>query len=114
MEAAFYTQFCKRKTEWHLDREGEIVDLGDTVLIPDFRFRHPGGCSGLLEIVGFRTPGYLQKKIDKLNRAHRDDLLIAVNEKLNCTRDSFRGPVIFYKTRVRVRDILEWLEGQRV
>ena len=113
VEAAFHRQFCKRKTEWHIEREGEIVDLGDTVLIPDFRFVHPDGRTGLLEIVGFWTPEYLQKKIDKINRAKRDDLLIAVNEKLNCSRDSFHGPVIFYKTRVKVKEVLAWLENRR-
>ena len=113
VEEAFYQQFCKRKTEWQIEREGELIDLGDTVLIPDFRFVHPDGRCALLEIVGFWTPAYLQKKIDKLNRAQRQDLLIAVNETLNCTRDTFRGPLIFYKTRVKVGEVLQWLEGQK-
>lgn len=111
VEETFYAQFSKRKTPWQIDREGEIIDLGDTVLIPDFRFVHPDGRTALLEIVGFWTPEYLQKKIDKLNRANRQDLLVAVNETLNCTRETFRGPVLFYKTRVKVKDVLQWLDA---
>jgi predicted nuclease of restriction endonuclease-like RecB superfamily len=56
VEEAFYRQFEKRKTDWQIHREGEILDLGDTVLIPDFSFTHPDGRSALLEIVGFWTP----------------------------------------------------------
>ncbi|NOY61444.1 MAG: DUF790 family protein [Calditrichaeota bacterium] len=110
VEEAFYKAFRKQKTLWEIQREGEIIDLGDTVLIPDFTFEHPDGRSALLEIVGFWTPEYLHKKLDKLARANRRDLIVAVNEKLNCSKNDFRGPVIFYKTRVKAVDVLKILD----
>ncbi|MBN1483017.1 DUF790 family protein [candidate division KSB1 bacterium] len=109
IEAAFYASFVKRETEWIIQREADIVDLGDTVLIPDFTFRHPDGRSVNFEIVGFWTPDYLTKKLDKLARANRQDMIVAVNEKLNCSKEDFSGPVIFYKTRVKVSEVLELL-----
>lgn len=111
VEESFYKQFEKRKTNWQIHREGEILDLGDTVLIPDFKFTHPDGRSALLEIVGFWTPEYLSNKLKKLRRANRKDLIVAVNQNLNCARGEFKGPVIFYKTRVKVGEVLKLLEG---
>jgi predicted nuclease of restriction endonuclease-like RecB superfamily len=65
----------------------------------------------LLEIVGFWTPEYLTKKIDKINRANRNDLLIVVNENLNCSRDDFKGKVVYYKSRIKVEEVLGALDG---
>ncbi|MFQ5650318.1 MAG: DUF790 family protein [bacterium] len=112
VEEAFYANFVKRKTEWVIERESEIIDLGDTVLIPDFKLVHPDGRQALLEIVGFWTPEYLSKKLDKLKRANRKDLIVAVNANLNCSREAFQGPVIFYKTRLKVKDVLQVLQEQ--
>jgi len=110
VEEALYTQFSKRDTQWRIERESEVVDLGDTVLIPDFKFIHPDGRESLLEIIGFWTPEYLESKLNKLSKINRDSLIVAVNENLNCSKETFAGPVLFYKTRVKVKDILEMLE----
>lgn len=110
VEEAFQANFTKRETEWQIQREGEIVDLGESVLIPDFKFIHPDGRQVLLEIVGFWTPEYLEKKLQKLRQANLSNLIVAVNETLNCSREDFTGPVIFYKTRLKVKDVLAVLE----
>lgn len=112
VEEAFYNQFKKRKTDWQIRREDEIIDLGDTVFIPDFKLKHPDGRLALLEIVGFWTPEYLQKKLDKLNRTNRNDIILAVSESLNCSRSDFTGPVIYYKTRLRVGEVLKVLNEE--
>jgi len=110
VEKAFFDNFKKRKTAWDIEREAEILDLGDAVLIPDFKLVHPDGREVLLEIVGFWTPEYLEKKLAKLQRVKRKDLIVAVNENLNCSQKDFSGrPVLFYKTRVKVKDVLEIL-----
>ena len=85
------------------------MDLGDTVLIPDFKFIHSDGGTVLMEIVGFWTPEYLKKKLEKLYRVNRKDLIVAVNENLNCSKRDFDGPVIFYKTRIKVNEVLKVL-----
>lgn len=110
VEETFYNNFNKRKTDWKIERETEIVDLGDAVVIPDFKFRHPGGGEALLEIVGFWTPEYLENKLKKLRRVECEHLIVAVNETLNCSRDDFKGPVIFFKTRLKTGDVLKILD----
>ncbi len=110
VEEGFFQQFKKRKTDWQIHREAEILDLGDTVLIPDFKFTHPDGRWAFLEIVGFWTPEYLNKKLEKLQRVHQKNMIVAVNKNLNCSRENFKGPVIFYSSRVRVGEVLRLLE----
>lgn len=112
VEETFYNLFEKRKTDWEITREDEVIDLGDTVFIPDFKFKRPDGRLALLEIVGFWTPEYLQKKLDKLNRTNRNDIIFAVSESLNCSRSNFNGPVVYYKTRVRVGEVLKVLNEE--
>ena len=70
-------------TPWRLEREVELVDLGGTVMIPDFRLVHPDGRAVLLEIVGYWRPEYLKRKFQKIARSGHTDLVIAVSERLN-------------------------------
>ncbi|MFQ5708887.1 MAG: DUF790 family protein [bacterium] len=113
VEEAFHEQFGKRKTAWEIHRENEIVDFGDSVLIPDFKFTHPDGHEVLLEIVGFWTPEYLQKKLEKLARVKQKNFVVAVNASLNCSKSDFNGPVLFYKTRIKTGEVLKILEEMR-
>lgn len=110
VEEAFFRTFSKRAPDWRVEREAAILDLGDTVLIPDFELVHKDGYEALLEIVGFWTPEYLKKKIDKVRRADCNNLLLAVHEGLNCSREDFRGEVVFFKTRVKVNEAMGVLE----
>lgn len=113
LERHFATQFEKIETEWTLERETDIIDLKDTVMIPDFAFSHPDGRRALMEIVGFWTPDYLQKKLWKLKRAAMPNMLIAVSDRLNCSTEDFRdipGEVLFFKTRIKPKDVLEKIE----
>jgi predicted nuclease of restriction endonuclease-like RecB superfamily len=110
VEEKFFKAFQSSKTEWEIHREAEVVDLKETVLIPDFTFSHPDGRCQHLEIVGFWTPEYLEKKLAKLKKADRDDMIIAVNETLNCSKDDFHGRVIFFKTGLRPQKVIEMLE----
>jgi len=69
-------------------------------MIPDFAFVHPDGRRAMMEIVGFWTPDYLRKKLNKLRRARLPNMVIAVSEKLNCSADDFvdiPGEVLFFK-----------------
>ena len=113
LERAFAEKFAATKTEWILEREADIIDLKDTVMIPDFAFVHPDGRRALMEIVGFWTPDYLQKKLDKLRRAGLSNMVIVVSEKLNCSAEDFidiPGEVIFFKTRILVNKVIQRIE----
>lgn len=110
-EEAFFTKFTRNKrSKWTIEREGSILDLKDTVLIPDFKFTHADGRVAHLEIVGFWTPEYLKKKISKLSRISEKNVIVAVPESRNCSVDTFEGRVIFYKSRLLIKDVLPALE----
>ena len=110
LEKEFYTKFSRKKRIWTIEREGDLIVLGDQVMIPDFTFRHADGRTVSMEIVGYWTPEYLNRKMEKIRRAGPDRLIVAVNRSLNCSRDDFEGDVIFYRTGIRIRDVLDRLE----
>ena len=111
VEEKFYRAFRKTKSEWEIEREAEVIDLKETVLIPDFTLIHPDGRRRSLEIVGFWTPEYLEKKLEKLRKVDGQDLIIAVNDSLNCSREDFHGQVIFFKTGLRPQKVIDVLEN---
>ena len=119
LEETFAKRFEAAKTEWEMERETEIVDLKETVMIPDFAFRHPDGRTALLEIMGFWRPEYLRRKLEKLKKAQRSDLIVAVSSNLNVSEEDFKdvpGGVFFFKERIQPKDVVEQLEeiGQTV
>jgi len=113
LEETFAQRFEQAQTDWQLERETEIVNLKETVMIPDFTFRHPDGRTALLEIVGFWRPEYLRRKLDKLRQAQRADLIVAVSRDLNvCEEDlaELPGGVFFFKSRIQPREVIAQLE----
>jgi predicted nuclease of restriction endonuclease-like RecB superfamily len=86
-------------------------------MIPDFAFEHVDGRRALLEVVGFWERRYLERKIAKLNRAGRSDIIVLVSERTRCGRENFliKGQeppyqLIFFKGTPRLGPILEALE----
>lgn len=114
LEEKFAKNFHKLKSDWRLERETEIVNLKDTVFIPDFTFKHKvDGRVALFEIVGFWRSDYLKRKIDKIRRADLDHLIIAVSATLNVSEEDFQdlpGSFFFFKTSINPKEVLERLE----
>jgi len=113
LEQAFAERFEKTKSDWKMERETEIINLKETVMIPDFAFRHADGRTALVEIMGYWRPEYLRRKLEKLRRAQRKDLIVAVSQNLNVSEDDFAdipGGVFFFKNRVQPQDVIRQLE----
>lgn len=110
IEESFYDKFNRKNRKWSIEREGSLIELGNTVFIPDFTFRHEDGRIAYMEIVGYWTPEYLEKKIEKLNRFQGKNLILAVNSQLNCGRGDFNVDVIFYRTGIKLADVLAALK----
>ncbi|MBI2844038.1 MAG: DUF790 family protein [Armatimonadetes bacterium] len=111
-EEAFYEKFSRnKKSKWTIEREGGLLDLKGTVMIPDFAFRHPDGREVYLEIVGFWRPEYLEKKLEKIRRAGSAPLVLAVPAGMNCSFEDYDGPVVHYKTRLLLKDVLPAIES---
>ena len=113
LERTFAERFGEIESGWEIEREVAIINLKDTVFIPDFAFRHADGRTALLEIVGFWRPDYLERKLMKLKRSGRTDMVVAVSADLNVGEEDFKdvpGSVFFFKRRINPQEVLTRLE----
>jgi uncharacterized protein len=101
--------------DWDLVREPEPLRAGGTLIFPDFAIVHRRDprLSWLLEIVGFWTADYLDKKLDFLRRAHVDRLILCIDEERDCGEGALpqQAQVIRYRRRIDVSRVLQVLEG---
>jgi predicted nuclease of restriction endonuclease-like RecB superfamily len=116
LEQAFAERWAQTPTAWRLEREVDLVPLPGSVMVPDFRVVHPDGRSYLLEIVGYWRPDYLRKKFAQVRRAGRQDLILAVSERLNLERagvkrEDISVSVVWFKDRVLPKAVLAVLDG---
>ncbi|WP_299263165.1 DUF790 family protein [Halorientalis sp.] len=83
VEADFATRFQSLDLDWELVREPEPLAAGAHVVIPDFAFdyRH-ADFRVFFEIMGFWTPEYVEKKLDRLADLEAVEMLVAVDESL--------------------------------
>jgi len=118
VEEKFARAFASHNTGWTLKREPEPLLAGRHVLIPDFSFEKYGR-KVYLEVVGFWTTRYLERKLDKLKMvssgsgAAAVDMIIAADESLACAkleRLKGRALVFYYKKEVPVKPVVEHLK----
>jgi uncharacterized protein len=131
VEEKFANRFEQAETGWRLIREPDPLVLSNGgAFIPDFMFEKYNK-KVYLEIVGFWTKDYLEKKLQKLAdifistdgkrkrniNNNTDPLFIAVNEDLACSKSSFSSIIpkehlIFYKNdTVPVKPLLDYLRS---
>ena len=94
----------------------DLIPIPGSVIVPDFRLVHPDGRTCLLEIVGYWRPEYLRKKFAQVRRARRDDLILAVSERLNLERAGVSvkdvpARIVWFKDRVLPKAVLEVVEA---
>ena len=110
VEAAFARSFNALKLGWILKREPELLTAGPYVFIPDFGFEK-NGVKAYLEVVGFWTDEYLQKKLGKLRELNVENLLIAADRNLGCAKfKEVKGLVIFYDKKVPLKPVVDYLK----
>ncbi len=114
IEASFADRWSKAKTEWQLEREVDLVSIPGSVMVPDFRLVHPDGRSYLLEIVGYWRPEYLKKKFAQVRKSLRDDLILAVSEKLNLSGAGIKvedipAKIVWFKDKLIPKSVLSLL-----
>lgn len=113
--AEFEAKYSGAKRVWALAREDEIIDLADTVMIPDFSVTHrKDSRRALIEIIGFWSPQYLQRKIAKINQAGRADLILIIYESANVAEESFEavsaGEVLRFTRKPVLKDLFAAIE----
>ncbi len=103
VEEDFHKRFLKAGSGWEVKRESEPLVVEGHVLVPDFVFKKMG-VKVYMEIVGFWTPGYIKRKMEKLKALRRVNMLVAIDRELACAPEALNLPheVIVYKNRVPV------------
>jgi predicted nuclease of restriction endonuclease-like RecB superfamily len=109
LEENFAKRFNSLGTRWKLLREPEPIPTGATVMIPDFAFVL-GKRRIFMEVVGFWTPDYLEKKLNKLQAVRDVEMIIAVDASLGISK-KVPGKVILFERGVPLKPVLEVLES---
>jgi hypothetical protein len=100
---------------WVTEREPEPLIVGSTVMVPDFVLSRPPsrGRPALrvfVEVIGFWTPAYRERKRDKLRQvAGRAELVLVVQEALAGHFEDLPFPVLTYKHRVSAAELIRLL-----
>ena len=115
LEESFVDRWRSLKTPWKLEREVDLIPIPGSVMIPDFRLVHPDGRERLLEIVGYWRPEYLRKKFSQVRQSGRDDLILAVSERLNLEKAGVKlgqvtVPIVWFKQKLSPKAVLAVLE----
>ena len=111
LEEAFVERWNSLKTEWVLEREVDLIPIPGSVMIPDFRLVHPDGRTFLLEIVGYWRPEYLQKKFSQVRQSQRDNLILAISERLNLEKAGVKmndvpARIVWFKDKLLPKSVL--------
>lgn len=114
LEQSFADRWESLKTEWRLEREVDLIPIPGSVMIPDFRLVHPDGRSVLLEIVGYWRPEYLRKKFSQVRQSERENLILAISERLNLEKAGVKvsnvpAHVIWFKDKLSPKAVLDVL-----
>jgi predicted nuclease of restriction endonuclease-like RecB superfamily len=107
LEESFGNRFNAMGSRWKLTREPEPIPTGANVMIPDFSFEL-GSQKVFLEVVGFWTPEYVERKIAKLKQVKDCDLLIAADVSLGISKKATLN-VIEFEKEVPLKPILDHL-----
>ncbi|MEZ5425063.1 MAG: DUF790 family protein [Pyrinomonadaceae bacterium] len=100
----------KSSTDWKLEENREVIDLGKTAFIPDFSILSPAGEKIYLDVLGFWTPKDLKRRLEEFEKAGFDRFIIAAGQDLRGTREEplWESPnVLFYKTSIPVNPLVE-------
>jgi predicted nuclease of restriction endonuclease-like RecB superfamily len=104
LEERFVRDLQKAAPDWDVIREPEPLRAGAGLVFPDFLLRHrrDPARSFLVEIVGFWTREYLEKKFAALRSANVDNLIICVDAERGCSEGDLPlgARVLRYKRKI--------------
>ena len=129
IEAQFYEEFSALVREghtagWQIEREPEALALPglNLLYIPDFAF-YRGDLKVWLEIIGFWTPDYRVRKLEKLDKlkgqgSHKIILALAHELKASFADDGHGEqrelpfPAVYFKQTLRPTEVVKLLQAQ--
>lgn len=104
LEERFARDFRRAAPDWDVIREPEPLRAGASLIFPDFLLRHrrAPGRAFLVEIVGFWTREYLEKKLAALRRTNVENLIICIDEERGCSEGDLPlgARIVRFKRRI--------------
>jgi len=117
LEQKFSRSFIKIAPDWEIIREPKPLTIGNSFIFPDFALNHKlnPNRQWLLEIIGFWTAEYLEQKLLKLQTLNIKNLIICLNDKLNCKDEELpnNSRIIRYKYTIDPRKVLSIINEDR-
>jgi predicted nuclease of restriction endonuclease-like RecB superfamily len=97
----FAELFRSKVAAWDLTEEADVLPLGDTFWVPDFRLvEKAGGREVLLEVLGFWRRSSLERHLARLRAHARRPFLLAVSDQLRVEDADLEGlPAVVYRFR---------------
>jgi predicted nuclease of restriction endonuclease-like RecB superfamily len=83
----FAESWERRECAWELEECREVIDLGASAFIPDFRLADSSGRVFYLEILGFWTPQHLSERLAELADRGLNNFILAAWDELRGSRD---------------------------
>jgi predicted nuclease of restriction endonuclease-like RecB superfamily len=114
-EERFAKAFAKLAPEWDVVREPEAIQLAASLIFPDFELRHRAtGKRWLLEIVGYWTAEYVQRKLAALREAKLERLIVCIDEDRCCSDEllALEARVVRFRRKVDPRAVLAIVERE--
>lgn len=115
VEERFARELSRAAPAWEVLREPEPVRAGESLIFPDFllRSRLDPNRRVWIEIVGFWTPEYLQRKLSSLRKAGLSNLILCIDEDLACGGDELpQGTnVVRFRGKIDPRRVVEILDS---
>jgi predicted nuclease of restriction endonuclease-like RecB superfamily len=111
---AFATRFASLNSDWEASTDTDLLDLGGTLCIPDFRFRHRAtGWTVYVELFGFWRRNGVEERLAQLEAAGRKDILIAVGQRGRVSEEDLEAApdrVYYFRGVMIPREVLQLLE----
>jgi uncharacterized protein len=115
LEARLGRDLARLTLDWRLVREPGPLRAGAHLAFPDFSLQHrSGGRRWLVEIVGFWTPGYLERKLALYRAARAPDLILCIDDRRRCEPGEIPAGarVVWFHRRIDPAVILAIVEGR--
>jgi len=113
LEERFARSFARLTAHWEVLREPTAFSIGSSLIFPDFELRHRvTGATWLLEIVGYWTAEYIERKLMALREAKIENLILCIDEARGCSDEELpaSAKVLRFRRTVDPRAVLTILE----
>jgi predicted nuclease of restriction endonuclease-like RecB superfamily len=117
LEERFVRSFGRLTSHWEVLREPTAFSIGSSLVFPDFELRHRmTGASWLLEIVGFWTAEYIERKLAALREARIENLILCIDEARGCSDEAMppSAKIVRYRRVIDARAVLALIEPDRI